>query len=252
MRHNIIILSEARTGSSLLSDMFRCFSGFRDVGVFFWTPKVPGSYVNRPLNLTNDECKYIYPDFDGTEYVSLKSHIDKNPYDSFVRLESLMGNDSMVIKTHKGHYERGNIEFLLSYPNTKFVLLNRTNKLRQYYSSVIALNDDIWDNKKSNRKIYVDVRIFRVYRDKSVLRDKYYKDFLVSHGHSPLEINYERDLENYDLHTLLGKMENWFDENGISHERSGYIPNKYIRQNDMETKDMILNYSMIKHFDLYQ
>ena len=157
----------------------------------------------------------------------------KNPHDYY---------ENNVVRTEKY------LDYIRRWsPNTKFILLSRKDKLKQFVSDQLAKVSNKYSTRDPEHKIYnsinlvVDPNEFNKYKNDSDLHYKKYKEKLADHNY--LELVYEDDVEN-DLADTIEKIDKWLKDNDIVVERKSYNL-IYQKQNTRSLADTIVNYSDI-------
>ena len=241
MYQNIIILSQPRTGSTLVCDLFNYFSHIRVLQEFFNMKDVTAYRY-----LKSTEKNLFLTRFKSEDCVSLNHNMKQDSIEAFKALNEFIPSHR-VLKFHTYEIEDLNLEFLFNEPNTKFILLSRKDKLKQFVSNQLAKISNKYSTRDPEHEIYnsislvVDSAEFEKYKNNSDLHYNKYKEKLS--GHDYLELVYEDDVEN-NLEYTIDKIQNWLDKNGILVTRKPYNL-IYQKQNTRSLVDTIINYSDI-------
>ena len=231
--HNIIILSQPRSGSSLLCELFCCFKN---------TIVLHEVLTNGNVSLTELTL----------HHQNMLKIIQKNPKTAIGHLEKLFSNKHRVFKIHFFQLQDLNLDFVLELPNTKFVLITRQNFLEQYVSVRLAnmsgsfsTNDEIRGVKSNNLMFELDIADYKHEEAGNNYNIATIKKKLKDLNHNYLEFNYEDDLEHFNL-DILEKIKAWALTANISLEQSDYIPTVYQKQNSRQIHEIITNWDSVK------
>ena len=241
MYQNIIILSQPRTGSTLICDLFNYFSEIRVLQEFFNMKDITAYRYLKAI-----EKNLFLSRFKAEDCNSLNHNMKQNSFEAFTALNEFIPSHR-VLKFHTYEIENWNLEFLFNDPNTKFILLSRKDKLKQFVSNQLAKVSNKYSTRDPEHEIYnsinlvVDPDEFNKYKNDSDLHYKKYKEKLA--GHNYLELVYEDDVEN-DLEVTIEKIDKWLKDNDIIVERKPYNL-IYQKQNTRSLADTIVNYSDI-------
>jgi hypothetical protein len=204
-------------------------------------PVVPHQYLLRP-----SERNYLF-DYLGLQiddYVGLLKYFSKYPEETITLLDQIIPS-TKIIKILDHQMITSNVDFLFSRTNTKFVLLNRTNKLEQFVSHETAKKSGEWVNTDtSNIKVHVDQETFFKFKTES---DNWYNQIrkqLSDAGHNFLEINYEHDLNCKSLSPVMFKIKDWLLSQGVE-TTIGPIKIMYKKQNTLPMSEKISNFDEI-------
>lgn len=246
---NIIVFSEARTGSNLLCELFfsyNCARVLNEFFIYFVDEKATPHY--RFMSAAEKDLFFNYFNTEDKTITSLTQVINNNPKTSLELLDMINNYKYKVIKVHDFIFNNLNLSFLLDDPETKFILLNRTSKIKQYVSNLIANQIKEWHSvDTSNIKIHVDINEFLEFKQRSNLWNSQIEKLLIEKDHKYLKLNYEEDLENVDQPLLTSKVSNWLDTNNISSSTNEYKLKFFKKQNLSNLEQIITNYTEIKH-----
>ena len=230
--YNIIILSQPRTGSSLLCELFCCFKNTTVLHELFTEGNVP---------LTK------FP-----HHQAILKKIQKTPKLAIEQLEKMFSNKHRVFKIHMFQLQDLNLDFVLELPNTKFVLITRDNFLEQYVSVKLAnisgsfsTNDEIRGVSSKNIMFKLDIKDYKKQELGNAYNIEMIKKQLKELNHNYLEFNYEDDLEHFNL-DILEKIKAWAVTSNIMLEQTDYIPSVYQKQNLRQMHEIITNWDSVK------
>lgn len=245
---NIIVLSQPRTGSNLLCELFFSYLPIRvlmEFFIYFQDEKdVPHFNLLRKQELDALVNHFSLQD---NSIDSLTTALNQNPREALEVLSSII-SQYKVIKLHDFMLEQMDLEFIFNDPETKFIVLERTSKLKQYVSLTTALSLGRWtDVDTTDIKVHVDPEAFLKFKNESTAWYQMIESKLTSKGHNYLKLTYEQDLENIDYNVLIPKINNWLDNNNIRYlNNSNYRIKNSIKQNLSSLEDTITNYDEIK------
>jgi len=269
---NFILLSDARTGSSLVCEAFNNFKDVQSLNDIYWyngtflyqahkTRSTPTNLASFKLIETLKLYKIISKkrlilnenaDVATNTWQSINnaicSYIQNHPREFFECLKELCSDSHIMFKTHLYQFEVTELDWIFDLPDTYFIILDRKSRLEQYVSLQIAKNKRLWQNiNTSTEKVHIDpleYLEFKRYTDTKY--NFYYKNQLKNRGKDFLELYYEDDILNVTENNgndLLNKIKNWVATKNIDFEidRKPIFP-RLKRQNFTEMKDKIINY----------
>jgi hypothetical protein len=241
MATNIIfVLSEARTGSTMLCQLLTRFQ--------------PTINFMEVFNLNKEDLYKNDPKFNellDSHYAESFEFI-KDP----MKLLSLMTTyfkKTLIIKIHLFQlqlFSEENINLILSSPNHKFILLTRSNFLEKYVSLKIAKKTDIWVNKDTSKfSIEIDKDdLTRTFVDHQIIYESI-KKRLENHNIDYLPIDYDLYLKNYDDQKFIELLTPWIVNQGLDLHLSDVRPRTPRKQNNSTNiADNILNYDELANF----
>jgi hypothetical protein len=245
---NIIILSEARTGSNLLCEIFFSYNSVRVLNELFINFVNEQDTPHYKLMSTFERNLFFkYFSIEDKTITGLIHFLNNNPKISLELFDKLYTKYKLV-KVHNFIFEKIRLEFLLDDPETKFILLNRTSKIKQYVSDQVARQLQEWHSiDTSNVKIKIDANDFLKFKQESIEWYTKIESMLVEKNHNFLRINYEEDLENIDQEQLSLKINSWLDLNGIPSHNNDYKLHIFKKQNLTNLEQIITNYQEIQH-----
>ena len=246
---NIIILCEPRTGSNVLCELFFSYNNFIVLNEFF-TERIEEKLAPHYSMMSDDMKNSFYENFniENKTVPGLIDFLNANPKSSLDFLDKLTLK-YRLIKIHNFTFNDLNLSFLLDDPNTKFILLNRTSKIKQYVSNEVANQTQEWYNvDTSNKKIWVVPEKFLKFEKESLKWYSSIESKLIEKNHNFLKINYEEDLENIKQDQITLKISKWLTDNKILARTNAYKLSRYRKQNLSDLEHVILNYSQIKDF----
>lgn len=253
----ILIISEPRTGSNLLTEALKLYCPFRIINEFYLSPS--GFYI-RPDHIPDDlpHKKLIRDDerrelagFLNTEqddYISLITGIRSKPIDALRKLNELVP-EHLVVKIHGFQFDELNLITLglLDLQEIQVVLLERSSRLHSYVSNQKARQFDKWHNvDTSNIKIKIDKEDFLKEQFRSL---SWYADVrhnLHIRNKSYLEVNYEKDLEFINKQSFYNLFDPWFEKIKLPVTKTDYELKYFKKQNNSSIEHSISNYDEIK------
>lgn len=252
MSINIIVLAQARTGSCLLCNVFSMLNPCRDLNELFISYKFAENPNNLKIIPHKKLLNYyeIAPLFNHfkvkiEDYLTLLKCISKNPSGTIEFLDKII-TVPKVIKILDHQMIDTDINFLFQKENTKFVLLDRSNKLEQFVSYEIAKKNSQWINTDtSDIKIHVDRTEFINFVNESKSWYTQITNQLTSNGHNFLEINYETDLNTDSLDPVMFKIKDWLSTEGVE-TVVGSKDIFYKKQNLLPIAEKISNFDEIQ------
>lgn len=245
---NIVILSQPRTGSNLVSRVLGNFSPFRELNEFFLTEddatKIDESHLQQNVFLSPlefDVLKFLLKT-DNENFVK-SVHADINH--TLKSLDKIIER-TKIFKIQDHQITEDQLEQLLDKPTLKFIVLERKDKLKQYTS--IKVTDQVkqfFRVDTSDIRINIDPKQFSNFKDRSELWYINLKQKLKNKNINFLDLVYENDIEFIDESKLFEKMKIWLDQEQIHY--SEYINRElyYFKQNKTPIEETILNYKEI-------
>ena len=258
MSTNVVVLAQARTGSNLLCNVFAMLSPCRDLNEVFLSPSALPPMLHNVKWFSNSDVPpfphhyffnlsekiYLFNYLRVNDYPSLLSYITQHPAEIMDLLDKIIPV-TKIIKILDYQMESADLEFLFQRKNTKFVLLERSNKLEQFVSHETSKKIDKWINADtSNVKIHVDRTEFTNFVNKSTAWYEKIRTRLASEGHNFLEINYERDLNHENLDPVVLKVKDWLATQSIDTDFR-YTDIQYKKQNLSPMSEKISNFDEI-------
>jgi LPS sulfotransferase NodH len=239
----IFVLSEARTGSTLLCQLLNHYKNvinfheiFHDIG-----GPINNDVFNTDVNFNN----VLQDQFgDGVfDREKMFPRIIENPQ----KLLTLMGEHftkTLIVKIHLFQlfgtsYPVSHIlDWILTQPNHEFILLER-NFLNAHVSLLKAEQSDIWHNiDTTNTKVEIDTARFKTELTKFAWKYSTIKNKLQEHGIDYLQVEYDRDLKNYDMAEFEQLIEPWGTRRNVD---LGLGNTTWIRVKKQNTDDDISN-----------
>lgn len=247
---NIIILSQQRTGSNLLCHAVSMFKPIRNVIEFFIHPGFLDDISNLDIlphytAFDNQERLKILKSFDCKSYVDLLKQIQKNPKNSYNKINTII-NNQLVLKIQDNHFRiNKKLDFIFN-QDVEFIVLQRRNTLEQFVSDKIAIATNKWVLENTNNEsIYFDIHEYEnfkkiktewyTYLDKKLKQKNY------------LNIYYEDDLSNGISTETIKKIDQWLNELNIktTFEKTEDF---YVKQSTVDVYSKIINYNQVKDF----
>jgi hypothetical protein len=271
---NIVILSDARTGSSLVCEAFESFKNTSTLHDLYWyngrvmydedTIAIPENLrgflddektklkeiikTKRDIFKINNISRYSG---NANRELIIGRYIHTYPKEFFESVVEVFSPNHIVFKTHLYVWKISDVDWLFDCPDTHFIVLERRSKLAQYTSLAIANKTRKWSRyNTSNERVHIDPMEFQEFKR---FTDRGYDHFFIKElkkrNSNFLQLYYEDDLENIDSELFLRKIQNWMLSNGINLERNNTLfPKKMIRQNTTPLKDQITNYNEVIQF----
>ena len=242
---NIVILSQPRTGSNLLSRVLGNFPPFRELSEFFITESdaknVDQSILPYNVFLSNSEfdvLKYLLK----TDTENFLNVVHKDINHTIHKLDLLIPH-TKIFKIQNHQITDIQLKTLLDNPTLKFIVLERKDKLKQYASNVVAGKVKQFF---SNIKININVDEFNKFNDASI---KWYinlRQMLTEKNINFLNIVYEDDLEFIDEVKLAEKIKTWLNQVQIPYSKYSSRPLYFFKQNNQPIEETILNFRELK------
>ena len=271
---NIVILSDARTGSSLVCEAFESFKNTSTLHDLFWyngRVMYDENTIAIPENLRGflDEEKTKLKEIIKTKRDIFKidnisrysgnangeliigRYIHTYPKEFFESVVEVFSPNHIIFKTHLYVWKISDVDWLFDLPDTYFIVLERRSKLAQYTSLAIANKTKQWSRyNTSNERVHIDPIEFQEFKR---FTDRGYDHFFIKQlkkrKSNFLKLYYEDDLENIDPEVLLEKIRHWMLSNGVNLERNTTLfPRKMIRQNTTPLENQITNFKEVNQF----
>jgi hypothetical protein len=220
MNKIIIILAEARSGSSLLIEAMNYYSPIQNMYEYF---PVPG------FDTSTDEYY---------------SHIS----DAFYLLEELRTSVNVPVFMKVQNYQLYQLNLedrnkLISLPFVEVVLLERTNRFETFVSKEQAEQVNSYSMTNTDN-VLIDFKpnkFFKFNRESTSFYD-YTRKFLKNIGKNYLEVSYEQDLLDFSQEKIYSKFDPWFEKIGITLDHVNHNM-KFVKQRTVPAVACIKNYS---------
>lgn len=217
MSSNIIfVISSGRTGSTLLCQLLTHFQN---------TVNLNESLTNVDAYIAHYDRKQRFAEFlktvniDNVETTELHAKLLEDPISLITNVTNYF-SETIVAKLHLNKFDLFNEEFLtyiLTQPNHKFILLERKNYLEVYISEKISERSGLWHNvDTTDNKIKVDIEEFTRNFEAYVERSNFIKNYLKRYNIDFLEVEYDKDLKNYNIEEFVELIHPWANRNGLS------------------------------------
>ena len=271
---NIVILSDARTGSSLVCEAFETFKNTATLHDLYWyngRVMYDADTIAIPENLRGflDEEKVKLKEIIKTKRDIFKidnlsrysgnangeliigRYIHTYPKEFFESVVEVFSPNHVVFKTHLYVWKISDVDWLFDLPDTYFIVLERRSKLAQFTSLTVANKTKKWSRfNTSNERVHIDPMEFQEFKR---FTDRGYDHFFIKQlekrNSNFLKLYYEDDLENIEPELFLEKIQHWMLSNGVNLERNATLfPKKMIRQNRTPLKNQITNYEEVTQF----
>lgn len=188
---NVIILSNPRSGTTLMVDYFINHKKYK-----FYT--FGDNNINEPIN---PKFRVKFKLYESTHSVEdcMKFHLDIN--ESKYK-ETDYKNIFKIL-----HYQLS-IEDLINIlkkfkENSKFIVINRSNKLDEYISRELGMKNQQWVNHNYTKKIQIIMEDYIKYANKSIKNIKELIDVSDSLGLEYFKINYDNSFSDDDMERLF-------------------------------------------------
>jgi LPS sulfotransferase NodH len=242
---NIVILSQPRTGSNLLSRVLGNFSPFRELNEFFMS-EIDAEKIDRsilPYNVFLGRSEFLFLKFllktDTENFLkSVHSDIDH----TLKSLDEIIKH-TKIFKIQDHQLTEDQLEQLLNNPTLKFIVLERKDKLKQY-TSVLVTNQvkQFFRVDTSSTRINIDSQSFIDFKNRT---ESWYTDLkqkLKNKNINFLDLVYEDDLEFIDESKLFEKIKIWLDQEQIHYSEYTSRDLYYFKQNKTPIEETVLNY----------
>lgn len=268
---NIIILSDTRTGSSLVCEAFESFKNTTTLHDLYrynasvlydaYTTEIPDNFnafldeekiklkeiikTKRDVFKVDDISRYV-GNFNSELIIG--RYIHTHPKEFLESVIETLSPNHIVFKTHLYVWKVTDLDWLFDLPNTYFIVLERRSKLAQYTSLQIAQTTKKWNQyNTSHHRIEINPIDFQEYKR---VTERGYDHFFIKElkkrKSNFLKLYYEDDLENIDSELFLERIQQWAASNGIILERnSRTFPEFMTKQNTTPLADQITNYKEV-------
>lgn len=218
----IFVLSEARTGSTLLCDLIDHYDNTVNFHEIFHDVGHPADYDAFKVDVNfNNVLQDQFGDgiFDQEK---MFPRITKNPK-KLLELLTEHVTKTVIVKAHLFQLIAGTypvsyvMDWVLSQPNHKFILLERQNFLASHVSVLKAEQLNLWHNiDTTNTKVEIDPVRFKKELTANNWRYSYIRQKLKDHQIDYLNVDYDRDLKNYNISEFEQLIEPWAARNDIN------------------------------------
>jgi LPS sulfotransferase NodH len=250
----IFVLSEARTGSTLLCQLLANYKNvinfheaFHDVG------DLRAFDVFNTNVSFNNVLQYQFGDgvFDREK---MFPRIIADPKKLLTLMaDNFNDNETLVVKIHLFQlflyrYPVSRIfDWILTQPNHRFMLLDR-DFLKSHVSLLKAEQTNEWHNvDTTNIKVTIDLSRFQRELTENTWRYSTIKEKLKDNNIDYLSINYDRDLKNYSTNEFNQLVEPWSTRQGLDLKLKSTMYSRVQKQNtDDDISNSISNWAEIK------
>jgi hypothetical protein len=252
----ILILCEPRTGSNLLCEAIESYSNLQCISEFYLSP-YSGLYVkkdNVPNDLPHKDMLSAEQQHHLFNFLEIKDHnhykmltgIYSNPIDTLLEVYKIT-DKTLVVKIMKGHFEELNLDRLLDLPFVEAIVLERSNKLEEYVSHIKAMESNKWFNTDtSDIKINVDIDKFLKKNNLSAVWYQKIRQQLKSNNKNYLELNYEKDLLDFNQDTFCKMFDTWLESINLPIDKTNHKMHFFKKQNNAPIEHSISNYEEVK------
>ena len=211
----IFVISEGRSGSTLLCQLL---DQYRNV------INLNESLINVDMYFRDKNKKFDKflktKDENSSNVIELHDKLLKDPINLINNISSYYNDtDTIVAKLHLTEsriFEEQNLNWILSQPNHKFILLERNNFLESYLSLRIAEQTKIWHyDDTTNIKFKIDLLDFINELQHQKWRINNIKFKLKNHNIDYLSLEYDKNLKNYNIDEFINLITPWFNANDI-------------------------------------
>jgi hypothetical protein len=222
----LFVLSEGRTGSTLLCQLLSKYKniiemaeGLHSIGDnLFRSLIVEEGVVPDLSNKHADFGRYLHKKY-GDGIISneeLQKKLLEDPVNVISEITSYF-TETIVLKIQLNQLNiLEHLNWILSQPNHKFILLERRNYLDVYVSDQIGLQTNRWHmNDTSNVKIKIDLADFIKNLDWYKLKYNDIKLALKNNSIDYLKLEYNKDLKNYNFEEFTTTIKPWLNKHGI-------------------------------------
>lgn len=237
MTTNIIfVLSQGRTGSTLLCQLLTLYQRTINLNEALMDT---GQY---DLFGTLGISKYLKNKYDDLSLSNSQLHdkLISNPIDLIKDISNgCSDNETLIVKLHLSQTQiftnKENLDWILSQPNHKFIILERTNFLKTYVSQQISIQTNKWHNV-DNTDIKVKIDPVDLSNKLHAYRARYYniKKALMDHNIDYLVMEYDRDLKKYNIGDFVNLVDPWVKRNSLDLKLSNSPVVQVKRQNNNE------------------
>ena len=240
---NIVILTQPRSGSTLLCELFEAFKSTRVIYEIF-TPQFKSVF-------NFFEKQFICGGKGLPSKEEFANFFKNNLPLAYQRTNIVCSNSYLVYKIFQWQADLTNIDFLFDNPNNKFIILTRSNSLAWYASEQLSSiekiyipEDDPTGTKIKNFKINLDLKKFENWHSGQYYQYLKMYTSLVTRNLSYLHINYENDLESLDGSVFL-KIKKWGIENSINFGENNHLNLSNQKMPKRDLSEIYLNWDEI-------
>lgn len=241
----IFVISEGRTGSTLLCQLLTHYQN--TINLNESVTKLDMYF--RDKNKRFDEFLKT-KNTDSLSIIEVHEKLIKDPI-NLIKDVSNYFDDTVIAKLHLTDFhvfKEDILNWILSQPNHKFILLGRTDFLKTYISSQISIQLNKWHNTDTTTsKVKIDINDFSEKLHSYKTRYDNIKKSLNDHGIDYLELEYDKDLKEYNNTDFINLVSPWMKRTGLD-LKLGDPPNISVkRQNSNENIfDNIINIEEIE------
>lgn len=203
----IFVFSEGRTGSTMLCKLFLNYQHvinfnealFESGNDFFYSDINFGRFLFKKYNM------FFLKE--------LKIKLFNDPIQLLSTIADYYTDDTIILKIHLHQLDtltEKNLDWILSQPNHRFILLQRANFLETYVSEFIATQSNIWHNDNTaNTKIKIDIPHYIMQINLQKQWQNKIKHDLNDHNIDTLMVEYNKDLKYYDNNDFINLVDPW-------------------------------------------
>jgi hypothetical protein len=253
----IFVLSEARTGSTLLCELLNRYKNTVNLHEIFHNVGDPRDYNAFKVDFSfNNVLKDHFGDgvFDPEKMLP---RVIENPKKLLTLISEHFGDDkTLIVKVHlfqllTGYPVSFILDWILQQPNHRFVLLER-DFLKSYVSWLKAEQTNVWHNiDTTNIKVEIIPKRFEEELSRWQRRYNTIKEKLQENNIDYLYVDYDKDLKDYNDSKFEQLIEPWSKRQILDLKSKGFTQgNQWINVTKQNTDDdianSILNWSEIK------
>ena len=247
----ILILTEPRTGSTFLNEALNLYSVYPTGEIFqdhtlFEGQEDPEFHFNTLLQNNLSVKLFDFLKVEQGNFVEFIKQMNLNPINFLLKLYEISPS-SVVVKLHKFQAESFQIDKILDLPFVEIIILERSNRLARYTSLMIAMEMNKWAGiDTSDKQVVID-------RERFIQTEEESKNWfnVIKHQCSLknyLEINYERDLENFNVEHFYKLFDTWFKKINLIVIKTDYEVRRFEKQNRSPLQYSIINYKELEDF----
>jgi hypothetical protein len=245
----IIVVSEPRTGSCLLTEVFGLYSPVWTMHEFFCSidhdPDMEDTFLARKIEAIGHNKKYekLFDLIPPTQF-----EINANAKD-VLRTIRQVADDNQVVVIKIQSYQFGILDLneLCKLPFVEVVFLKRNNILNSYISDRQANKIKTWHNVNTNNiRIRIDVDEFIRYKKVSDKFNKFVELTINSLGKNALRVEYKRDLENFSEKSFYAMVDPWIDQIGLDLDKVKGRTIPFVKQRTVSIENCVENYEEVK------
>lgn len=245
MADNVIfVLSSGRTGSTLVCELLTHYQHTVNIKeVLYYTHTLFSDYNNTLFSVEERTFfKHLYNKYNNTTLTPREVITTAQEY----------FKKTIILKIHLHQFDQWStqeLDWILSQPNHRFILLERINFLEVAVSDTIAKQTNVWHiSDTSDIKIKIDPVV--LIQDREIYQNNYtdIKNRLAALSIDYQYIEYDRDLKIQNAEYFVSLVDPWIKRIGLNLEQ-GSVPALYVRRqnNNHNVLDNIINREEIEN-----